>query len=507
MAHYLTQLLHRHAQCHPDVTAVVCEGTRLNYAQLRDRAARMGAILRALGVGPGDRVALLSHHCVQATTLMFGCWWIGAVFCPQNTRWSEAELADALNDCEPTVLLHDAAHAALAQNLAGRAASVRHLRSLESPLDDAPVEDTRTDGATLAALIYTGGTTGRSKGVMLSHACLSAAALSRMADLDSLEGSVAMVLTPNFHVASLIRGLTHWIAGSTVALLPKFDPRETIELIEREQVTDVPFVPTMLQMVLDHPDFEPSRMRSVKRLSYGAAPSAQALLQRAQAVLPWAGLYQYYGMTESCGVATLSTPGDHRPEDWASGRAGSAGRAGAVTELRIADESGHDVPVGQVGEILLRGPLVSPGYWRRPEETARTFGDGWLHTGDAGRLDEHGYLYVVDRIKDMIVTGGENVYSAEVENALARHHAVAACAVIGVPHERWGEAVHAVVVLRAGRTVQDEELRAHCRQAVADYKVPKTVEFRAELPLTPAGKIAKNVLREKFWTGRSRQVA
>lgn len=171
---------------------------------------------------------------------------------------------------------------------------------------------------------------------------------------------------------------------------------------------------------------------------------------------PWASLHQYYGMTESCGAATGSVPGDRRPEDWASGRASSAGRAGSVTELRIAYESGCDVPTGEVGEILLRGPIVSPGYWRRPEEIARTFRDGWLHTGDAGRLDEQVYLYVVDRIKDMIVTGGENVYSAEVENAPARHPAVAACAVIGIPHERWGKAVHAVVVLRPGEQPQED---------------------------------------------------
>lgn len=171
--------------------------------------------------------------------------------------------------------------------------------------------------------------------------------------------------------------------------------------------------------------------------------------------------------------------------------------------MRIADETGRDVPAGEVGEILLRGPLESPGYWRRPEETARTFRDGWLHTGNAGRLDDQGYLYVVDRIKDMIVTGGENVYSAEVENALARHPAVASCAVIGIPHERWGEAVHAVVVLRPGEQAREDALRAHCRLAVADYKVPKSVEFAQALPLTPTGKVAKNVLREKYRAGRA----
>jgi long-chain acyl-CoA synthetase len=239
-------------------------------------------------------------------------------------------------------------------------------------------------------------------------------------------------------------------------------------------------------------------MRSVRRLSYGAAPSAQALLQRAQAALPWAGLFQYYGMTESCGAATASMPGDHDAQAWSTGRARSAGRASAVVELRILDEDAHDLPVGEVGEIVLRGPLVAAGYWRRPEETARTFNGGWLRTGDAGRVDQDGYLYVVDRIKDMIVSGGENVYSAEVENALARHPAVSMAAVIGVPHERWGEAVHAIVVLQHGMTADEAALRAHCRALLADYKVPKCVEFIAELPLTAAGKVAKNILRERY---------
>lgn len=303
MPTYLTQLLHRHAQCRPGVTAVVCAEQRRTYAQLHQRVARRAAKLRTLGVAPGDRVAMLSHHGVEAVELMFACWWTGAAFCPQNTRWSDAELLDALGDCEPFALLHDGAHADLAARLAGGTPSIRHVRALDTALDEPPVEDLRTGGDVLAALIYTGGTTGRSKGVMLTHDCLGAAALSRIADLDSLEGSVAIVLTPNFHVASLIRELTHWIAGSTAVLLPRFEPEEAMTTIEREGVTGVPFVPTMLQMLLDHPAFAPQRLRCVRRLSYGAAPSAQALLQRAQSVLPWAGLHQYYGMTESCGAA------------------------------------------------------------------------------------------------------------------------------------------------------------------------------------------------------------
>ena len=494
---YLTQLLHRHLQCRPDKTALVCNGRRLSYAQLHRQVALRAGVLQAAGVKPGDRVALLSHHSIETVEWMFACWWIGAVFSPQNTRWSEPEIADALRDSEPAVLLHDSAHAALARSLA-QLAPVARLLPMDLATDGIAPEDLRCGGDALAALIYTGGTTGRSKGVMLGHAALSSAALGRLAELPPLDDSVTLLTTPNFHVASLIRGITHWIAGSTVVIQPQFRAAEVLQVIERESVTDVPFVPTMLQMVLDDPGFSPARMRSVRRLSYGAAPSAQALLQRAQAALPWAGLHQYYGMTESCGAATASLPADHDEQAWASGRAAAAGRASAVVELRIVDAGGRDLPPGQIGEILLRGPLLASGYWRRPQETAQTFRAGWLHTGDAGRLDADGYLYVVDRIKDMIVSGGENAYSAEVENALARHPAVAMATVFGIPHERWGEAVHAVVMLRPGTSADEAGLRAHCRAFLADYKVPKRVEFTDALPLTPAGKVSKTTLRARY---------
>lgn len=515
---YLTQLLHRHRQRRPAVTALVCGSSRRTYAQLFDHVARMAAGLQELGVGRGDRVGLLSQHSLECVELMFACWWSGAVFCPVNTRWSEAEIVDSLRDCSPSVLVADAAYFAVAESVRAQIDSVLELVRLDASPDAAPdsyptlargpepAEDQRAAADTLAALIYTGGTTGRSKGVMLSHGGLSAGAVGRLADLGPLEGSVALITTPNFHVASLIRVLTHLIAGSTCVILPQFRAEEGLDLIERERVTDLPVVPTMLQMMLDHPQFRPERLRSVLRVSYGAAPSAGALLQRAQAALPWVGLHQFYGMTESSGVATMSLPSDHDPQGWVSGRAISAGRASTLVELRVVDDGDNDLPPGQVGEIVLRGPLLSTGYWNRPEETARTFRDGWLHTGDAGRLDGDGYLYVVDRIKDMIVTGGENVYSAEVEGALALHPAVSTAAVIGIPSERWGEAVHAFVVLKDGAASDEASIKAHCRQLVADYKVPKSIEFAPALPLTPAGKVAKNVLREKYWQGHDRRV-
>lgn len=495
----LTQILHRGLQRTGASVALVDGPQRITYGELYTRVARRCAQLQSLGIGPGDRVALLARNRADAVELMFACWWAGAVFCPLNTRWSPAELADAIADCTPRLLAADDAHTDTAQRLASSSPGPLRLALGETIACAAALpEACRRGGSELAALVYTGGTTGRSKGVMLTHANLMSAALCRLADNEPFTRSVVLVTTPIFHIASLTRLLPHLMAGGTCVLMPQFDAGESLALIEREGVTDLPVVPTMLQMLMDHPDFAPERLRSLRRLGYGAAPSASSLLQRAQRTLPWAALHQYYGMTESSAIATMSHSEDHDEAGWASGRAASAGQACALVQVRVCDASGCELPNGEVGEIQLRGPVVSPGYWAQPEETARTFAGGWLRTGDAGRLDGGGYLHVVDRVKDMIVSGGENVYSAEVENALSRHPSVASAAVIGIHDERWGEAVHAVVVLRDGNAGDAEALKSHCRELIAGYKVPKSIEFVSELPLTPAGKIAKNLLRERF---------
>ena len=515
---YLTQFLHRFQQTRAGKIALVCGDERRSFGDLLDIAARLGGALKALGVAPGDRIALLSLNSTACVELWLASWWIGAIICPVNTRWSLPEIAASLEDCTPAILFVDEHHAAMVAQLrqqtpflqcivhTGQAAPSGDLSMRALVASYAPVVDGRFGADHIAALLYTGGTTGRAKGVMLSHQNLWSSAMSRLADNAPLDDSVCLVATPMFHVAALSRALPHLFAGGCCVVVPQFRADLALDLIEREGVTDLGLVPSMLQMVLDHPAFHPQRLRSVRRLGYGAAPSARTLLQRVQQLIPWVGLYQFYGMTESSAVATLSRPGDHRPEDWASGRATSAGTTSTGCELRVVDEHGIDVPPGQVGEIVLRGPMVTPGYWMRPEETAQALRAGWLHTGDGGKLDQHGYLTVVDRLKDMIVTGGENVYSAEVENALAQHPAVSTCSVIGVPSEVWGEAVHAVVVLRAGASADEDGLRQFCRTLLANYKCPKSVAFSSALPLTAAGKVAKNVLREPHWRGLARRV-
>ncbi len=303
---YLTQLLHRHHQGRRDRVALIDGSQRRTYGEMADRVARLASGLQSQGVRAGDRVAMLSLNSMELIESLFACWWVGAVACPINTRWSAAEITALLEDCAPSLLVIDAGHSPLAatalERLSGQGRQVpapwryghEGPNSLEAVLSaHQPIEDPRFGGDTLAALLYTGGTTGRSKGVMLTHSNLYSAAASRICDLGHLSDSVAMLSTPLFHIAAISRVLPHLTAGGTIVLVDQFRAGDVLDLIERQKVTDLPLVPSMLQMLIEHPDFAPERLRSVVRMSYGAAPSARALLERAQALLPWVGLYQY----------------------------------------------------------------------------------------------------------------------------------------------------------------------------------------------------------------------
>jgi acyl-CoA synthetase (AMP-forming)/AMP-acid ligase II len=303
---------------------------------------------------------------------------------------------------------------------------------------------------------------------------------------------------PMFHLA----GGTSWVARNTVGgthvIVPGFTPSGVARAIERHRVTDLGLVPTMVQMLVDSPDIAGVDLSGVRNLLYGASPISESVLERAAQRMPAVDFTQAYGMTELAATTTLLRPADHRVDRLRR----SAGRAAPHSEVRIVDEQDREVPNGTVGEIVSRGAHVMLGYWNRPQETEAALRGGWMHTGDGGYIDDEGYVFVVDRIKDMIVSGGENVYSVEVENALAKHPAVAACAVIGVPDEKWGERVHPVVVLTGSAEAQArptvDELRAHVKEHIAGYKAPRTVEFVNALPLSGAGKVLKRELRSGY---------
>ncbi|MNO62650.1 Long-chain-fatty-acid--CoA ligase [compost metagenome] len=516
---HLTQGLHTSVLMTPDKIATIFRGRHRTYRELGERVARLAAGLRGLGVQPGDRIAMLALNSDRFQEYMLAGWWLGAVLNPVNIRWSAAEIVYSLDDCDTGLLIVDDAHLPLVEAIvagarrkpvlihAGDGPAPAGMHSFEALIAASqPVEDCRRGGEDLAVILYTGGTTGLPKGVMLSHRNLWTSALMRMADLEPLRDTVCLNVAPLFHTAGLSRVAARVIQGEPNAYVPFFEPTEVLETIEREKVAEIMLVPTMLQALLAHPRFREFDLSSLKRIAYGASPINAAVLEHALEVLPGAKFYHTYGLTENSPVITINPPENHGPEARASGLYRSAGRALTGLAMRIVDADGNEVPRGTVGEVTCMGPTVMQGYWNKPEETARALKNGWLHTGDAGYVDADGYLFIVDRVKDMIVSGGENVYSAEVENALARHPAVAMCAVIGIPHETWGEAVHAVVTLKPGCSADETELRAHCREFIAGYKCPKTVEFRDAMPLSGAGKILKRDLREPYWQDRARAV-
>lgn len=479
-------------------------------------SARIAGVLGNLGVRAGDRVAVWSANSDRYMLLYLAIPWAGGVIVPMNARWSVAESAFALDDCAPTVAFVDAAVDDATRALfAARGIAIISMSdtagsgglSWQDAVAHAPVEDAGRAGTDLFGIFYTGGTTGRSKGVMLSHAgivgnCMSMRTLGLCPD-----GCSMLIVAPLFHLAAVAALTMAMLANGAAVIMPAFDPAGALDVLADRRVTDALLVPTMIQMMLNDPGFDPARLSSLQRIMYGASPMQEGTLDRIMAAAPHVDFYQCYGMTELSCTATILTPELHVGAHREQGRHRGAGRAMPGTEVRIVDADGAPKPQGEVGEIAVRGPGVMLGYWKQPDLTAAAVRDGWMHTGDGGRIDDCGVLYVLDRIKDMIVSGGENVYSAEVESAIALHPGVAQCAVIGVPDDRWGERVHAVVVARAGHDLGAEDLIDHCKRLIAGYKCPRSVEFKTALPLSPAGKVLKTELRAPYWTGRDRNVS
>ena len=503
----LTHGLHRGLQQYPDEPATIDGGRVRTWRESVNRIARLAASLHGLGISPGDRIAILALNSDAYHECQLAAVWAGAVFVPLNTRWSVPEIAFALRDSDARMLLVDGSFAPSVEALraesgcletvlyAGPQPVPAGLLPVEAlTADNRPVRDAERGGSELAAIYYTGGTTGRPKGVMLSHANMISSALTSVASGAYVQpGARYLHAAPMFHSADA----SGWVAvnalGGTHVFVPRFTPAGVAQAIQQHRVTDTIMVPTMIQMLVDSPEAVDADLSSLRRLIYGGSPISSAMLRRAMERLPATAFTQAYAMTEMSPVMTLLTPAEHRVDRLR----GSAGRAAPHVDIRIADKHGRDVPAGVTGQILARGGGQMLGYWNQPVDTNEALCGGWMHTGDSGYLSSDGYLFVVDRIKDMIITGGENVYSTEVENALATHPAVAACAVFGVPDVDWGERVHAVVVLADGASTSPEELRAHVKTLIAPYKAPRTIEFADSLPLSGAGKILKRQLRER----------
>jgi len=517
---YLTQGLQRTLQQDPDRIVTIFGARRRTYREFGERIARLAGALRALGMVPDDRVSMLALNSDCYAEYMMAVWWGGGVLNPINIRWAVPEIVYSLDDCNTRFLIVDDQFLPMVEGIraSARCAPVFIYAGERSEVPEGmlgyealiathdPVEDAGRGGQDLACIMYTGGTTGFPKGVMQTHLNLWSACIQRMAEIQQSPSNRDLHVMPLFHIAGLARMVSGFIAGSSQVMVGHFEPGMLLELIERESITDTILVPTMILALLGHPDFDRRDLSSLKRLTYGASPTAGEMIEQVLARLPHIELSHSYGLTEACPIVSTNPPQNHTAEARRSGLSRSVGRGGYGVMVKVVDEEGGEVPRGTVGEIIVRGPNIMAGYWNKPEETAKALRNGWLHTGDGAYMDDQGYLYIVDRLKDMIISGGENIYSAEVENIIARHPAVLMSAVIGIPHEQWGEAVHAVVVLKPGALVSEDALRAHCRDFVAGYKCPKSIEFRDSLPLSGAGKILKREVREPYWVGKTRAV-
>ncbi|WP_353228789.1 AMP-binding protein [Novosphingobium sp.] len=510
-------MLTRTAQVAGQRRSTVFGAVERTWAQTTDRAARAGAALSALGVKAGDRVAVLALTSDRYVELLAGIPWAGGVVVALNWRWSLAELADALQDCEPLVLWCDRAMVATAQALAQGRPGLTLLALDEGPDGLACYEDliaaaqpgvpVPRGGDDAFQLAYTGGTTGRSKAAIMTHRNVLVEALACHAEGVLGADSTFLLNGPMFHAAGTWPSLSIMSSGGTLVLMPQLEVEAALTLIERHRVTEALLVPTVLQMLLDHPRFAEFDLSAFRTILYGAAPITEALLDRALTAFPATRFVQCYGMTELAPVCAM-LPHEYLIGPWrAAGAHRAAGRALIGVEIAIVDADDRPLPRGAVGEVIVRSETMMRGYWRRPEETAAALRGGWMHTGDAGYMDANGLVYVVDRVKDMIISGGENVYSTEVENALCSHPDVSEAAVFGIPDAKWGEAVHAVVRLRAGASVTTDAIIAHVRNRIAGYKVPRSIDVRTEpFPVTPANKILKRELRRPFWEGRGRAI-
>ncbi len=479
----------------PAVTDDGRGGRTLTYAELADRVRRVATAI-AERTEPGDRVALLAANSGQYLELYVAVPAAGRVLVPLNTRWADPELIYALDDSGTRLLITDREPGALAQHADQVLAAGDELEALIDAASPAPDFGAGVTEQDLAGLFYTGGTTGRSKGVMLTHRNLIANTIHTRVAQPTRTDDVYLVMAPMFHAAGSVSILDSIWNGAHQVILPVFDPGRSLDLIERYRVTTTLGVPTMLAAQVEEQLTRPRDVSSLRTYGRGGSPIAGEVVRRAAEVFPTTEQIELYGATE---LSPLVTAFPHHERAVGTERVRSCGRPIMGVAVRIAGADDRELPAGEVGEILVRGPNVMAGYWNKPEETAAVLRDGWYRTGDVGRLDEDGYLYVLDRSKDMIITGGENVYSTEVEEALYGHPAVLEVTVFGIPDETWGEAVHAVVVPRAEGLTADE-LIEHCRGVIAGYKVPRSIEFRTEpLPKSGPGKVLKRELRARYW--------
>ena len=488
----------RAVRYYPERPALCVGENRLSFRDLNSRVKRLAAALSRRGVGPGDRLALLLPNGPDYIQFVYACSWLGVIAVPINTRLSRVEADHVLADASPRGLVRHSSLPAPSARLSWEL--VLDQEPLEEGDDSGP--DVHYDPEAVLALIYTSGTTGRPKGAVLTHSNILSNVHNFNYWMPYREGGVYLHAAPIFHIADFPALFAAPAFGACQIALPKFSPLDFCKAVDKERVNYTVLVPTMINLLTQFAEIKEYDLSSLEVLAYGGSPMAPELIRRTRELLPHVKLVQVYGLSET-GFLTGLQDQEHTGD-----RLMSCGRACPGIDVQVVDEAGKQVETGQRGELVARGANVMRGYWNDQEDTAAAFRNGFFRTGDIGYQDVSGYFYILDRLKDMIVTGGENVYCGEVEAVILSHPAVREVAVFGIPDPQWGELVAACVVLKTGQSLSEEALIRYCRQNLATYKIPRHLEFsETDLPKGGSGKILKRLLRERFWAGAERAVS
>lgn len=510
----LSDVTRVHARLRPDAVAHVFEDRTTHFGELDARASRIANGLIGLGLKPQTRIGYIGMNSDRFFEVVYGCFKSNTVIVGVNWRLAPPEIAYVLNDADAEILFVSAEFTGVIDKIKGDLTTVKHFIALDGAHGDWPVFEAWRDAQSStdpmleiapdddALQLYTSGTTGHPKGVQLTNAnYINFFASAQEAGWAHYEpGEVNLVAMPNFHVAGLNMGVLGVAQGAVCIIMKQVDPVKVLDMIEQYGIQNMFLVPAVIQFVITVPGVETRNLSTLKRVFYGASPISEEVLRKAKEILG-ADFTQLYGLTETVGAGTYLAPEAHE-----GARLRSCGVGYPGFQIAVFGPDAKPMPQGDVGEIVIKSNTIMKGYWKKPEATAKAVIDGWFYTGDAGFFDKDGFLFIHDRVKDMIVSGGENVYPAEVENALMSHPAVADAAVIGVPDEKWGEAVKAIVVPKPGADASAEDIIAFVKTRIASYKTPKSVDFVEALPRNPSGKILRRELREPHWAGRERRV-